>query len=61
MPSQNTIYVAWRGTDSELNEEMDFAWKLVPYDETWPECECRVHEGIDEGINGSHPSVLEAV
>ena len=30
---------------------MDFDSKLVDYT-TWPECNCRVHRGVDRGVSG---------
>jgi hypothetical protein len=51
MPSQETIYVVYRGTQSALNWELDFMVKKVSYEETWPECNCKVHEGVNMGIN----------
>jgi len=40
---KETIYVVYRGTIGELNLKLDFEEKLVSYDDTWPECDCRVH------------------
>lgn len=57
MPSQKTIYVVFRGTDSKPNEEMDFEEALVPYDDTWPECNCRVHDGVNTGVNAVYDDV----
>jgi hypothetical protein len=59
--SAETIYLVWRGTFSDLNYEMNNMNALVPYDDTWPECECRVHEGVNEGMNAIFPEALEEV
>ena len=60
MDSTETIYVAMRGTTSQPNFDMDFDQKLIEYS-TWPECKCRVHRGVDTGVNGIYPQVLEEV
>lgn len=61
MPSQETIYVVYRGTQSALNWELDFMVKKVSYEETWPECNCKVHEGVNMGINHINEEVFPEV
>jgi putative lipase involved disintegration of autophagic bodies len=39
---------------------MNFDSKLIDYT-TWPECDCKVHRGVDRGVNGVYPQVLEEV
>jgi hypothetical protein len=52
--SRKTIYISMRGTMTNPNEDMDFDSVLVDYT-TWPECNCRVHRGVDRGVNGVYP------
>ena len=51
MDSNKTIYIVMRGTDSPPHQDMDLDSVLVDYT-TWPECNCRVHRGVDRGVNG---------
>jgi len=57
---RKTIYVVMRGTNSQPNADMDNDMNLTAYT-TWPECNCRVHRGIDRGVNGVYPQILEEV
>jgi len=45
LPQNKSIYVVFRGTVSDPNRQIDYEYKLVPY-EKWPSCECRVHSGF---------------
>jgi hypothetical protein len=47
---KETIYVVYRGTVGELNLALDFEEQLVSYDDTWPECDCRVHKGLNSAV-----------
>ena len=49
LPSDQSIYVAFRGTESPENWAVDFDSGLEPYD-VWPECNCRVHTGFNEAV-----------
>jgi len=57
MESKKTIYVVMRGTVSKPNEDMDWDAILTDYT-TWPECNCKVHRGVDRGVNGVYPNIL---
>ena len=39
LPSDNSIYVAFRGTESSQNWQIDFDSTLINYD-LFPECDC---------------------
>ena len=45
LPSDASIYVTFRGTDSVLNTYVDGLIDKVAYS-MWPECNCKVHMGF---------------
>jgi len=52
--SRETIYVSMRGTMTKPNDDMNWDNTMTGYT-TWPECDCRVHRGVDRGVNGVYP------
>lgn len=57
MESVKTIFVVMRGTETKPNQDMDWDAVLTDYT-TWPECNCKVHRGVDRGVNGVYPDIL---
>ena len=45
LPSDNSIYVTFRGTDSAKNDYVDSLIDKTTYT-MWPECNCTVHTGF---------------
>ena len=45
LPSTKTAYIVFRGSSSIMNWLDDFEVKKIPYD-TYPECDCKVHDGF---------------
>lgn len=60
LEKQSTIYVAFRGSSSLLNWMDDFEIRLVPY-ETFPECNCKVHNGFNRVTNGVIVQTISSV
>jgi len=54
LDSEKTINVVMRGTKSAENKLMNADTALTDYT-TWPECNCKVHRGVDTGVNGVYP------
>ncbi len=50
LPSDNSIWIAFRGTESFQNWMVDFDSLQHQY-ATWPECDCKVHAGFDNAVN----------
>lgn len=51
LPSTQTIWVAFRGTESVINIVTDFEVMLEEYTEWGPECEnCSVHQGFQYAL-----------
>jgi hypothetical protein len=48
LPSEDAIYVVFRGTVSAKNDYIDGLIDKVDYT-MWPECDCKVHEGFQMG------------
>lgn len=60
LPSQNTINVVLRGSSSFMNWLDDFEIRLVPYD-TFPECNCKVHNGFYRSALGVRNQTLDTI
>lgn len=50
LPSDESIWVAFRGTESPQNWMIDFDSTKKEY-AVWPECNCHVHAGFDNAVN----------
>ncbi len=60
LPSDNSIYVAYRGTESLDNWMVDFDSLQTNYD-VWPECNCKVHAGFNDAVKSVADDVLVEV
>ena len=60
MPSNNSIYVVFRGSESVANWLTDFDATQTYY-ETWPECNCKVHNGFYRAVQAMQPDALAEV
>ena len=60
LPSDNSIYVTFRGTDSELNTFIDSLAEKATY-RMWPECNCSVHTGFQMAAEMVQDDVLAEV
>jgi hypothetical protein len=60
LPSDQSIYVAFRGSSSQRNWITDYYVKLTNY-ETFPECNAQVHKGFFQATGTVFPQVLDAV
>ena len=50
LPSDKSIYVAYKGSDSINNWITDFDATQTSYD-IWPACGCNVHAGFYKAVN----------
>jgi len=60
MTSTKTIYVVFRGSSSFLNWIDDLKIKKIPYD-SYPSCNCTVHDGFYSTTMNLKSSVVESV
>jgi Lipase (class 3) len=60
LPSDESIFVVFEGTQSQKQSDMDLDTNPKSYD-TWPECNCKVHAGFNRGINRVWDDVLQEV
>lgn len=60
LSSKKSIYVALRGSSSILNWLDDFEIRLVDYT-TWPDCDCKVHNGFYKSVQGITNKTLETI
>lgn len=60
LPTTKSIYVVIRGSSSTMNWLDDFEVKLVPYN-TFPECNCKVHNGFYKSALGVVSRVVTTV
>ena len=60
LPTTKSIYVVIRGSSSVMNWLDDFEVRLVPY-ETFPECNCNVHNGFYRSALGVVDKMLTSV
>ena len=61
LESDKSIYVTFRGTDSDKNMAMDLNIVLAPYT-MWPECaSCTVHAGFQEAYLQTADQALSEV
>lgn len=60
LPSDNSIWVAYRGTESLDNWMIDFDSLQHKY-ATWPECDCKVHAGFDNAVNSVADELIAEV
>jgi hypothetical protein len=50
LPSDESIYVVYKGTTDAKEWIMNLDATQSNYD-TWPECNCKVHAGWNNGVN----------
>jgi hypothetical protein len=60
LPTTKSIYVVLRGSSSIMNWLDDFEVRLVPYD-TFPECNCYVHNGFYSSALGVINKTVDTV
>jgi hypothetical protein len=60
LPTTKSIYVVIRGSSSVMNWLDDFEVRLVPY-ETFPECDCNVHNGFYKSALGVVDKMVTSV
>ena len=60
LPSDNSIYVAFRGSESILNWITDLSTTKTTYT-TFPECNCEVHKGFYDAEQRALPQILAEV
>jgi hypothetical protein len=60
LPTTKSIYVVLRGSSSIMNWLDDFEVKLVPYN-TFPECNCKVHNGFYKSALGVVDKMITTV
>lgn len=60
LPSDNSIYVTFRGTDSALNDYIDGLIEKTEY-RMWPDCNCSVHTGFQMAAEKVQDDVLAEV
>ena len=61
LPSDQSIWVVFRGTVGQKNWDIDFDSVKVDY-ELWPECKgCKVHRGFNDAINSVADLILTEV
>jgi hypothetical protein len=60
MPDNNSIYVVFRGSETTANWITDFDATQTDYD-TFPECNCKVHQGFYHGVRAVYPEILAEV
>ena len=60
LPSDKSIYVVFRGTESVDNWLTDFNVEKDEY-RVWPECNCKVHSGFQNTTEKVAPDVLAEV
>ncbi len=60
LPSDNSIYVVFRGSVSLANWITDLSTTKMPYN-TYPECNCQVHMGFYTAMLAVYPDVLAEV
>ena len=60
LPSDQSIYVVFRGTASLDNWLVDFDAFKTNFDE-WPECDCEVHAGFYKAMKAVRPDFVPEV
>ena len=60
LPTTKSIYIVIRGSSSVMNWLDDFEVKLVQYD-TFPECDCKVHNGFYRSALGVVEKMIASV
>jgi putative lipase involved disintegration of autophagic bodies len=60
LPSDNSIYVVFRGSISTKNWLTDFDATLAEY-EAFPECDCQVHAGFQMSVKTVYSEALSEV
>lgn len=60
LPSDQSIFVVFKGTQSSKEWAMDLDTTQNSYD-TWPDCNCKVHAGFNRAVNLVWESVLGEV
>lgn len=60
LPTTKSIYVVIRGSSSIMNWLDNFEVRLVPYD-TFPECNCKVHNGFYRSALGVSTKTIDTV
>ena len=60
LPSTRTIYISFRGSSSLLNWIDDLRIRKIPYD-SYPECNCTVHNGFYKATLNLIPQVINSI
>jgi hypothetical protein len=60
LPSNQSIYVVFRGTESLDNWLVDFDAFKTKYEE-WPECDCEVHAGFYKAVKAVRSEFVDEV
>ena len=60
LPSDKSIYVAYKGSESINNWITDFDATQASYD-IWPECNCNVHAGFYKAVNSIWAGLLSEI
>jgi len=60
LPSDNSIYVVYRGSESVRNWMTNFDATQDTFAK-WPECGCQVHAGFQKAIDSVYKEVLAEV
>ena len=60
LPSDNSIYVAFQGSQSIKNWVTNLDATQAPYN-AWPECNCNVHKGFQDAYESVYADVLSEV
>merc|ERR1712046_482300 len=60
LPSDQSIWVTFRGTVGQKNWDVDFDSVKVKYD-LWPDCNCKVHRGFYDALFSVSDSVYDEV
>lgn len=60
LPSDQSIYVAFKGTTTDQEWVVDYDNGLVDYT-IWPECDCKVHHGWFQAVENIWPDLYTEV
>jgi hypothetical protein len=60
LPLNNSIYVVFKGSDDIENFVADLNTDKDPY-HAWPECDCKVHDGFQNGADSVSGAVIAEV
>lgn len=60
LPTEESIYVVFKGSKSKLNFKLDMLDSLDPY-HLWPDCNCRIHSGLQMAVEALKDDILTEV